>query len=402
MHFFMPASTNIPSPAAIAQQIQQSFAALQNGRLQESLQSFESLVQRQASDSACWIGLALTCLQLSHWERADQALEEVLRKEPRHLHALILKGDLLHQQTQFRTALTYYQAALRFAANNAQLPPALHSELQRAQAQCARYQEQFETQLRQQLAVKDLAAGETSERFNESLDLLTGKKSIYLQQPKIYYFPGLPQIQFYDNKVFPWISKLEAAFREIRAELLTLMTERAEFEPYVKDMPNRPKNVGGPMQNNPDWGAFHLISHGKVQAENAARCPRTMQALEGLPLTHMKNRSPSAMFSLLRPGTRIPPHHGLVNTRLICHLPLIVPPQCGLRVGNDRREVVEGKAWVFDDSIEHEAWNLSDQVRVILLFEIWRPELSPHERAQVSAMFEAIEDHQGGVGEWSI
>ncbi len=398
----MPSPSKNSTPTSLAQQVQRSYAALQSGQLADALQSFESLLQTHPEDRASWIGLAMTCMQLAHWARADQALEEVLRTEPRHLQALILKGDLLHQQGEFRGALTYYQAALRFAAGGGQLPAGLRSELQRAQVQCARYQEQFEVQLRQQLAAKDIAAGETSSRFNESLDLLTGRKTLYLQQPKIYYFPGLPQIQFYDNKVFPWISELEAAFDEIRIELQALMAERAEFEPYVKDMPNRPKNVAGPMLNNPDWSAFHLISHGKVHAENAARCPRTMKALEGLPLTTMKNRSPSAMFSLLRPGTRIPPHNGLVNTRLICHLPLIVPAQCGLRVGNDTREPVEGKAWVFDDSIEHEAWNLSDQVRVILLFEIWRPELSAHERAQVSAMFEAIEDHQGGVGEWNI
>ena len=97
------------------------------------------------------------------------------------------------------------------------------------------------------------------------------------------------------------------------------------------------------------------------------------------------------LFSLLRPGARIPPHNGFVNTRLICHLPLIVPESCGLRVGNDTRALVEGKAWLFDDTIEHEAWNGSDRTRVILLFEIWRPEFTEEERRLVSAMFQAID-----------
>jgi aspartyl/asparaginyl beta-hydroxylase (cupin superfamily) len=103
------------------------------------------------------------------------------------------------------------------------------------------------------------------------------------------------------------------------------------------------------------------------------------------------------MFSLLRPGARIPPHTGEVNTRLICHLPLIVPAGCSLRVGNDTRALVEGKAWVFDDTMEHEAWNPSDQSRVILLFEIWRPELDEEERRLVSAMFEAIDAYSGAT-----
>jgi aspartyl/asparaginyl beta-hydroxylase (cupin superfamily) len=103
------------------------------------------------------------------------------------------------------------------------------------------------------------------------------------------------------------------------------------------------------------------------------------------------------MFSLLRPGAHIPPHTGEVNTRLICHLPLIVPAGCTLRVGNDTRPLVEGKAWVFDDTMEHEASNPSDQSRVILLFEIWRPELDEEERRLVAAMFEAIDAYGGGA-----
>jgi aspartate beta-hydroxylase len=121
-----------------------------------------------------------------------------------------------------------------------------------------------------------------------------------------------------------------------------------------------------------------------------------------IPLAVVKNRSPSVLFSLLRPGARIPPHTGLVNTRLICHLPLLVPPACGFRVGNDIRAPVEGKAWVFDDTIEHEAWNDSGRTRVILLFETWRPELSDEERALVSTMFSAIDEYSGRKPEWSI
>ena len=94
--------------------------------------------------------------------------------------------------------------------------------------------------------------------------------------------------------------------------------------------------------------------------------------------------------------------NGFVNTRLICHLPLIVPASCGLRVGNETRTPIEGKAWLFDDTMEHEAWNDSDQTRVILLFEIWRPELTAEERRLVSAMFEAIDAHSGEKAAWGI
>jgi len=181
-----------------------------------------------------------------------------------------------------------------------------------------------------------------------------------------------------------------------------VMRDERAFAPYVQSLPDRPRPPESSMLDNPAWSAFYLWKDGAVVTGNAARCPRTLAALEGAPLCRLPQRSPSILFSLLRPHTRIPPHNGLVNTRLIVHLPLIVPPGCGFRVGNETREWVEGKAWVFDDSIDHEAWNDSDHTRVILLFEVWRPELSEQERALVQAMFSAIDEHAGQKPAWEI
>ena len=153
------------------------------------------------------------------------------------------------------------------------------------------------------------------------------------------------------------------------------------------------------MLENPDWSAHYLWKNGAPVPENAARSPKTMAALEQVPLPRIPGRSPMAIFSLLQPGTRIPPHNGFINTRLICHLPLIVPPGCGFRVGNEVRPWEEGRAWLFDDTIEHEAWNDSDRPRAILLFEVWRPELSEEERALVCAMVQAI-DSLGRGADW--
>jgi aspartate beta-hydroxylase len=101
----------------------------------------------------------------------------------------------------------------------------------------------------------------------------------------------------------------------------------------------------------------------------------------------------------LRPGARIPPHTGYVNTRLICHLPLIVPDGCAIRVGNETRAWQEGRALVFDDTVEHEAWNRSDRLRVVLLFDIWRPELTLEERELVTRLLQAV-DAYGAAGVW--
>ena len=99
---------------------------------------------------------------------------------------------------------------------------------------------------------------------------------------------------------------------------------------------------------------------------------------------------PRVSLPALKPHTKIPPHTGVSNVRLVTHLPLIVPPGCGFRVGNDTRSWEEGKAWVFDDTIEHEAWNGSDQLRVVLIFDIWHPQLSQAERALITAMSAGI------------
>ena len=127
-----------------------------------------------------------------------------------------------------------------------------------------------------------------------------------------------------------------------------------------------------------------------IAEENAARCPLIMRLLELLPIPVIERRSPMALISILRPGTHIPPHHGMLNTRLICHIPLVVPEGCRLRVGAETRDVVEGQAMIFDDSFEHEAWNDGEAVRAVLLFEIWRPEISEDEKVALTAMFEAV------------
>jgi aspartate beta-hydroxylase len=134
---------------------------------------------------------------------------------------------------------------------------------------------------------------------------------------------------------------------------------------------------------------------------NTARCPITLKALQQVPLCAVQGRTPTALFSLLRPGTHIPPHHGFLNTRLICHLPLVVPPECALRVGNETRAWREGELVIFDDTMEHEAWNRSSQLRVVLLFDIWRPELSEAERSLVAEMLESIDRFGGPRREWT-
>jgi aspartyl/asparaginyl beta-hydroxylase (cupin superfamily) len=119
--------------------------------------------------------------------------------------------------------------------------------------------------------------------------------------------------------------------------------------------------------------------------------------LAQLPLCDIPHYAPGAFFSVLTPHTRLPPHSGTTNTRSIVHLPLLIPEGCGFRVGANVRTWKKGSAWVFDDSIEHEAWNDSDETRIILIFDIWNPLLSAAERDLVRALTVGI-GHYYGAG----
>jgi aspartyl/asparaginyl beta-hydroxylase (cupin superfamily) len=186
-------------------------------------------------------------------------------------------------------------------------------------------------------------------------------------------------------------------------ELAEVLRIQNAFVPYIQAQVDAPARTDHKLLDSLDWSAFFLWKDGAVVPQNAERCPRTLAALSDVPLARIKGRTPSILFSLLQPGARIAPHTGFLNTRLICHLPIIVPPQCRFRVGNDERHWEKGKAWVFDDTIEHEAGNPSDQARVVLIFDIWRPELTAEERGLVTALMEAVDAYGSGQpSNWNI
>lgn len=338
-----------------------------------------------------WLLLAQACNLSGDAAGEEAALQSQLAIEPRNLPALLLTGEFKARAGDDRAANSFFQAALNQASATTDVPAQLHPMLSRAQDFLAQTQARFEGHLLDRLAKSGVG---DEGRIGTAIDLLLGKKQLYVQQPSSFYFPGLPQRQFYERDEFEWLPQVEAAVPAMRAELLAVLADGKDFAPYVEATAERP-SAANPLINDPSWGAYYFWRNGQMVAENAARCPATMAALEAAPMPTIDQRSPIALWSLLKPGTHIQPHHGLLNTRLICHIPLIVPGNCSLRVGNEVREWREGEALIFDDSFEHEAWNRSESTRVVLLFEIWRPEISAEERAALTAIFETINDYQG-------
>lgn len=376
---------------------QKGFAALRAGQSQKARAHFDAAVRWMPNDASAWLGLAVACRSLGDQAAKLAAVEKVLELQPTDLGALLMKADHLAAEDKIRTAAAFYQAVVRTAPPSAQRSPKMQREIQRAQTLYERYSARYEQHLRDNLAEKGFDLADPQSRVGQSLDILFGHQKIYTQEPHQFYFPELPQIQFYDRADFDWVPAMEAATADIRLEAEALLADQAAFEPYLHAGTASPRLRETELLNNADWGAGYLIRDGRIVEKNARRCPKAMAALMRCPLARINGKAPMALFSLLRPHTKIPSHNGLLNTRLICHLPLVIPPLCHIRVGNQNRQWREGEMLIFDDSIEHEAENGSDQLRIVLLFEIWRPELSAEERAFVSAMFEAIESFPSGA-----
>jgi hypothetical protein len=366
---------------------QRGVGALQRGDFTAAREAFARVTASGSGSPQAWLLYAQACDGCDDWPNALAALDQVLAQDQGNPFALLLKGDIYARQGDDRASVSFYRMALRRAAALTQLPGDLPQRLQRAEAAVAAAEERFDRQLRAVLAERGI--DQVPPRFAEALAIASGRQEVYLQQPTSFYFPGLPQVAWYEREAFPWVAELEDAAPAMRAEIERVLQDEQGLEPYVQEQSDRASR-GHSLLNDARWSAFHLWKDGEPVEENARRCPLIMSLLERPPIPRIRRRSPMALISILRPGTHIPPHNGMLNTRLICHIPLVVPPGCRLRVGAETRDVVEGQAMIFDDSIEHEAWNDGDAVRAVLLFEVWRPEISEDEKVALTAMFEAV------------
>ena len=369
--------------------VRQGLAALHAQRPQEAKQLLTNAIGAGAVNPAIFLALAMANRAAGDYGAAKKAADKSIELEPRNPRALLLKGDIYLSEGQKRAATAFYREA--FAAY---LPhdhtPDLAADFRRAKAELATLEADFEGHLKSEFSKNETHLPDS---IRKSLDMMFGRRKAYYPEPNQYYFPDLPVREFYDEAEFDWVAELEAATQDIQAELQEALKVGMAFDAYLVEEKDRPNHDFHGMNGNTDWGAYYLWYNGEPVAEHQARCPKTVAALNKIPLLFSGRRSPNVLFSRLKPGAKIPPHTGMVNTRLICHLPLIVPDGCGFRVGNTVREWQPGKVWMFDDTIEHEAWNNSDEERIILLFEIWKPELSVEEQDAVTALFQAVDSY---------
>jgi Aspartyl/Asparaginyl beta-hydroxylase len=342
------------------------------------------VVQADPGNFGAWMKLAAMANAMGDAQSALNAADGALAAQPLDFMALMMRAMQLHTLSETDKAGEAYGRALAQAPDAP--PPQLLPVIETARSRYAAWQQkQFEHLANAVCAVTPLTP--KLEHFIASALHIEPPER---EGPTHYCYPGLGDAGYYPDQPFDWFSQLEAATEAIQAEFeAAVNAEAAQLVPYINYPAGVPLDQWETLNNNRDWTAIHLLQNGRTVDANARHCPQLMALLTTLPQPQVKGAGPNAMYSLLAPGAHIPPHTGITNTRLVCHLPLIVPDGCWFRVADDTRLWQRGKAWVFDDTVEHEAMNPSASLRVVMIFDIWHPALDADERAGIKAVIEA-------------
>jgi len=252
--------------------------------------------------------------------------------------------------------------------------------------------------------------------------LLTNTGS-HRPNPSLFFLPGLRSLPFWtapsssqsdhrvafnDPTVSSVLQHVESHYDVIKEEYLssvvgTSSTSSEEPQKGMESDYDAGHSAGSEHQklHAGGWEWHSFLLNGEKRPGFVERCPETAACLEALGDDLFGTPFSFAFFSSLQGGASIKSHSGPMNLRLRFHLPLIVPSssgvKCGINVGGQIREWEEGKALVLDDSFVHEVWNRTGEPRVLLLFDIWHPDIRKDERRRIEKMFEYAKG-QGWIG----
>ena len=201
--------------------------------------------------------------------------------------------------------------------------------------------------------------------LNRSFIVRFGKKARKKINPYLKRHSKIGDDGIMDRSHFPWMDDIEANWETIRDEALALMPYRDAIPPLSDISPDHAR-----LDTEKKWRSFFLWGYGYRSKENCARCPETTQLMKKIPGLR------TALFSIHEPGMTIAPHKGVTAGICVVHLGLQIPKKrenCAIRVADDIVHWENGKAFVFDDTREHETWNKTDEDRIILLLHVDRP-----------------------------
>jgi len=372
---------------------------LRQGRVPEAERLYAEVLESMPQNVEAMSALGVASLRHGDVERAIALLGEAVRLAPDQAGARLHLAAALERAGQRHSAVLQYGRALHDAqsrglwVNANTTPVALRPMVERAV---------HLVRIGQREALERTLAPLRSRFGRSALARVDQCVRIYMreevpvrpdprQQPTFLYFPGLDAAPYADLSRFEWIEALEAQTDAIRAELMRLLPGTAGRERVFDSEDAERLHLRG-TDIAPSWNGYYFYRHGVRRDDNCNTCPATARALDRLPLTHVREHGPEVLFSVFTAGTHLLPHRGVTNTRLVGHLPLIVPGDCALRVAGELHVWRTGKVIVFDDTYEHEAWNRSSHIRVVLIFDVWHPGLTEAERIAVAEVVGAIGD----------
>jgi aspartyl/asparaginyl beta-hydroxylase (cupin superfamily) len=363
--------------------------SLQAGDAHAAVAHFQRACDADADAGELRINLATAHRLLGDDDGERSALEQALDLDRRNLMAVIRLAQLHERRSENAPATRHWSAVLSLGGAIADPSPDFAALLAHAQSFVDSHNRELGGSLDAALA-EGLAAASDSERrrVRAAADVMLGRRQLFTNECHGLHYPFLPADEFFDREHFPWLADLEAATADIGAELEGILADREPgLAPYVEQPSGVPENKWTPLDKSLDWGVLHLWRDGERNEPACARAPKTAALIDTLPLCRIPSRAPAVFFSVLKAGKRIPPHTGVTNVRSIVHLPLTVPEGCTFRVGGETRPWVEGEAFVFDDTIEHEAANPTTRDRAVLIFDVWNPHLSEAERAMIQTIY---------------
>ncbi|HEV2332804.1 MAG TPA: aspartyl/asparaginyl beta-hydroxylase domain-containing protein [Gammaproteobacteria bacterium] len=373
--------------------------AIRRGDHAEAIAHLEQALRAAPDRAVSHQNLAMAHKAAGDHERALAGLGRAAELDPALRTAHLHMGALLEEMGRKDEAVAaYWRAWLQFPApelltNPSIAPPHLWTLCLHAAERVRTAQHELIEQALEPLYARHgrgaLARVDASARIY--LGLQSPVHPHPLQKPSFLYLPGVPPRPFFDHNELGWLDALEQVAGEIRSELQALLEDSdAALAPYVQLTEDAVTAVWQGLNHSKQWSSFHLLRGGVINTDNCSRCPATARILSILPLPEVPGHAPEAFYSVLQPGTHIPPHHGVGNYKLVVHLPLVVPDGCALRVGDETRGWREGECLVFDDSFEHEAWNRSGSTRAVLIIDAWNPLITEAEREGMTALLAAI------------
>lgn len=379
--------------------------ALARGDVADAQGKLERAIELEPAQPEIWKNLGAARLTAGRFDAALAALDRALQLDSTHFVARLQRGAAFERLGRNGEATASYYGAIIAAQSrglwlsDASTAPGLRAIVKHAMVFVNTGRRQVFLDLLQPL--RERYGRDALTRVEEGLAMYLGDAPAnypdHRQRPKFFYVPGLRTQPYFERELFPWHAQLESHTDTIREELLGVLARPDGVEPFLGTNDAKILEQQAMLRGErdaPQWNAFFFHRHGEVFEQNARRCPRTTKILDGLPLVRIREHAPEVLFSVLTPGSHILPHHGVTNTRLVTHLPLIVPSDCAIRVGGVDHAWQEGRCVTFDDTFEHEAWNRSDRVRVVMILDSWHPDLSEPEREAITLLV-------GGIGDFN-